>query len=206
MSKKRINKKKIKQVASRARRSCRTKSNTPEELRPDNVTTTGLQYPVTLPDRIELEFSTERPDVLKRNAVERAKKVDLKEEIKGIVQAFRTDIDERLKGLSDQIENQMKPLVQAVASIAVAKKELMDSLNDFHGNLSATLSLDDELEPIEIEGMFTSDATSDETVTPGLTSDKDDEDEIGILAEATENAAPQRRSLDSGPIEEETVN
>src|SRR5208337_3401851 len=97
MSKKRINKKKIKQVASRARRSCRTKSNTPEELRPDNVTTTGLQYPVTLPDRIELEFSTERPDVLKRNAVERAKKVDLKEEIKGIVQAFRTDIDERLK-------------------------------------------------------------------------------------------------------------
>lgn len=154
---------------------------------------------------MDIEFSSETTETIKKNAIERARKVDLKEEIKTIVQTFRASIDERLKNLSEQVENQMKPLVQAVASVAVAKKELDNSLSEFHASLSSVLNLNDELEPIEIEGMFSTGSALDDQITPGLETEEDED--MGILAEAIENGKPRQltRSLDDHR-KEETVN
>jgi hypothetical protein len=192
---------KIKQVASRAKRDPRTDSNVPVDIGRDPYQVPSSKAPAPTPtmvakegttvystgDGIDIEFSTERPDIVKRNAIERAKKVDLKAEIRGIVDAFSKDIDERLKALSNRIEDQMKPLVQTVADIAVAKKELADRLEDFGGNLSVTLGLNDELEPIDISTIFAGIVQGDEieietqNEVPSL-----EDEEVELLAEVAE--------------------
>jgi hypothetical protein len=181
MAKKQQTSKKVKQVAGRAKRTPRTETNAPggEAYYTDQHTGRVATKPSELapnttvwvaPDGDRVEFSTEKPEETKKNAIARAKKVDLKGDIRSIVEAFSKDIDERLKALSDQIEGQMQPLVRSVADIAVAKKELADKLADFEDRLSATLNLNDELEPIDISEIFGGQSAT------GLPTDPDAED------------------------------
>jgi hypothetical protein len=250
MSKKTSNKK-VKQVASKAKRTPRTEANTPADFRLQSVSDAGLQEPVSLvtsPSEVKentvvlslsggkdsIEFSTERPDIAKRNAIERAKKTALKAEINRIVRGFRDDIDARLKSLSDQIEDQMKPLVHCVADIAVAEKELASRLQDFADQLSCAMNLNDELDPIDISGLFASGDFDIEGPGDASVNDEDidrineklvsrdvEEDDVELLAEIagkevelsekyaqslTNEAELPRRNASNEPIEEETIN
>lgn len=200
------NKKKVKQVASRAKRTPRTDANTGASftLRSPTIGESGTG---TIGEALEIkalankleqethedfelgtadtkvEFSTEPHSVLKTRAIESSKKVDLRREIKTLVTTFRDDIDTRLKSLSERIESQLKPLVQSVTEVAMAKAELTNRLADFEESLSVTLNLNDELEPIDISMIFAPDTALDEEMSTYV--DASEPDEITALDEAT---------------------
>jgi hypothetical protein len=202
--------KKVKQVASRAKAAPRVEPNVPS----DYITASKVKEmsaPVDLSNVFMMEgkekhtafmtghnenvieFSPMEPhEVAARNAIERSKKVDLKVEIREMMNTFKTDINVQLNNLSERIEAQLKPLVQTVADIAVAKKDMEGQLISFGERLSATLNLNDELEPIEIEHMFAPNPLMDNEMS-GYETDaqinEEDDDGMELLAEATEFAS-----------------
>lgn len=142
-----------------------------------NTATTGDGY----------EFAIgEKPEDVKATAIQRDQKVALKIELKRLVAIFRNSIELRLDNLSKQIIVQLDPLVKTVADIAVAKVELENRVRDFEDSLSATLNLNDELEPMDITLMFEPDTGLDDemstyTSLPNVTA----EDEMELLSEVT---------------------
>lgn len=198
-------------MASRAKDARRTLSTVRVELQPatqslsnevvDEVRQKEHQTAfMTGHDENAIEFSPMEPhEVAARAAIERSKKVDLKVEIRRMMDAFKADINARLNGLSERIEAQLKPLVQTVADIAVAKKDMEGQLVSFGERLSATLNLNDELEPIEIECMFSPNPLMDNEMS-GYETDaqinEEDDEGMELLAEATEFA----NEKGSGPI------
>jgi hypothetical protein len=102
----------------------------------------------------------ETPDQAKSRAVDGARRVDLKESVNALVKGFSGRIDSRLSELSKRVESQFQPLAHALADVAVAKKELAQELVNFSDELSALLNLNQELDPIEIEEMFTADESA----------------------------------------------
>jgi hypothetical protein len=138
----------------------------------------------------QLEFGHEATDATKLAAVERARKIDLKIELQKALTCFRNASDARLKRMSDDIEAQLHPLVQTVADIAVTRKGMEARLAEFEDTLSALLGLKDELDPIEIDGMFSVDSAYDAVLfSPNGTGERHGDDG-DMLAEATEAAAP----------------
>lgn len=193
--------KKIKQVASRAKTSPRT------EVQPtpfvaaavQNPTTTVVEEKPVLANEAdknvlivggEIEFSTESMEQQRKTALDRSKKVELKDEIKHMIEAFKQEINTKLTRLTERIENQLKPMVQTVADVAVAKAEFELQFADFQDRLSATLNLNDELEPIEIAEMFNFPGSEmdEEMSTYDLGLKNADDEDMEFLTEATEVA------------------
>lgn len=182
---------KVKQVASRAKSAPRTDTNPPVVVSHD---------PVVVIDKIEaepvsnvvvhgdIEFAVESTEQQRKNALERSKKVDLKAEIKSMIAVFRNEINTKLTRLTERIEDQLKPMVKTVADVAVARAEFELQFADFEDRLSATLNLNDELEPIEIAEMFGTYGTElDEEMSTYNPLPKTEDEELELLTEATDS-------------------
>lgn len=207
--------KKVKQVASKAKATPRTETNesvVPEtneagvivagisvgQLPPRPICATSIteaQHAVNAletvidTDGVVVEDGVEFAPPNKIKAVERSKKFELKSEIKTMIAEFRDQVNYKLQSLSTRIENQLRPMVQTVADIAVAKAEFETQFANFEDRLSATLNLNDELEPIDIANMFepVGSAMDDEMETYGTVMNQaTSEDDMELLAEVTE--------------------
>jgi hypothetical protein len=92
----------------------------------------------------------EKPEEAKAKAIERSRKVELKENVRTLVDGFREEIEIQLKELSDRVEAQLNPIVEAVSSVAVARRDFIGQLAQFREKLNNALDLNDELEPLDI--------------------------------------------------------
>lgn len=158
-----LNRKKIKQVASRAKKNPRKLMVERESLGLADAVEATTSLPPATNDPLkttvalgDLEFSTQPYEIARANALDRAHKVELKDSVKSLIARFRRDVDSRLKSLTGTIEEQMKPLIRSAAEVAVAKSEIELQLVNFNAELLAVLDLNDEPELMEIEDMFAS--------------------------------------------------
>lgn len=144
----------------------------------------ALQDATTMPKAAAEFFDEERPqEELKREALDLARKVGLKENIRSTLAAFSARIDAKIDELSKRVEAQLQPLVRAVAEAAVAKKELAQELVVFGEELNALLNLNEEHDAIDIEKIFLLDEDDQsDTFLIGHPS------EMGLLDEAAKEA------------------
>jgi len=105
--------------------------------------------------------------VARGRAAENGQKAELILTVRDIVTTFRTDINKKLDGLSNLIENQLKPIVAMTTAVAIARKDLGLDLAQFEDNLHRSLGLDKFLDPEVVTGSLFGDALADsETPEP----------------------------------------
>jgi len=102
-----------------------------------------------------LEFGPKKSKAQrKREALERKAKFETKAALNALVNEFQTTTAQRFAALSDTIEQQLKPIIAAAAEIQIAKAGFDAQLQTFGETLKGRLNLFDELDPVDVEGIF----------------------------------------------------
>lgn len=108
--------------------------------------------------------------VQKARATEASRKAEMILVIRDIVARYRTATNAKFTALSDSIQAQLKPVVEASNKIAISRSELSEDLSELEDNLKSAFGITDDIDPIAMEkAMFTENEEGDpfETPTPG---------------------------------------